>query len=116
MKTWLDALLRRPAPRLGDGPLRLSIAIVVEPDDDGFHAYCPALKGLHVGAQTEQELLDHLNHALTLYLASLARHGDPLPVGPHLSVCRPEPLPVPAGATLRQMVVQWPSHATSGTR
>ena len=61
--------------------VRFSVNIVVEPDDDGFHAFCPALKGLHVGGQTEQEALKNAVDGALLYLESLIRHGDPIPVG-----------------------------------
>jgi len=55
--------------------------VCVEPDDDGFHAYCPAFKGLHVGGETVEEAIDNAREAAELYLRSLVRHRDPLPVG-----------------------------------
>jgi len=61
--------------------VRFSVDIVVEPDDDGFHAFCPALKGLHVGGESEQEALKNAVDGAMLYLRSLIRHGDPIPVG-----------------------------------
>ena len=61
--------------------VRFSIDIVVEPDDDGFHAFCPALKGLHVGGKTEQEALKNATDGAILYLESLIKQGDPIPVG-----------------------------------
>ena len=59
--------------------IKISINVVVEPDDDGFHAYAPALKGLHVDGKTEAKTLKHARQAIICYLASLAFHGDPLP-------------------------------------
>lgn len=53
--------------------------IVVEPDGDGFHAFCPMLPGLHVPGDTEQEALMHAGYALSAYMASLIKHDDPLP-------------------------------------
>jgi predicted RNase H-like HicB family nuclease len=61
--------------------VKFILSIVVEPDDDGFHAFCPALKGLHVGGETEQEALKNAIDGAMLYLRSLIRHGDPIPVG-----------------------------------
>ena len=53
--------------------------IVVEPDGDGFHAFCPMLKGLHVPGDTEKEALMHAGYALSAYMRSMIKHGDPLP-------------------------------------
>jgi len=53
--------------------------IVVEPDGDGFHAYCPMLPGLHVAGDTEKEALKHAGDALSAYMESMIKHGDPLP-------------------------------------
>ena len=61
--------------------VQFSVDVVVEPDDGVFHAYCPALKGLHVGGQTEDEALENVKDAVELYLMSLIKHGEPIPVG-----------------------------------
>src|ERR1700687_5542876 len=37
----------------------LRIEILIEPDEGGLHAYCPALKGLHVGGNTVEEALQN---------------------------------------------------------
>jgi hypothetical protein len=60
------------------------VTVIVEPDGDELHAYCPACKGLHVRGRTEQEDRGHPREALVLRLASLTQCGDPLPVGPHV--------------------------------
>jgi len=57
------------------------IEITVEPDDDIFHAYCPALKGLHTCGDTEEKAFDNAKDAAVAYLLSLIKHGDPIPVG-----------------------------------
>ena len=36
---------------MGDS-LYIQVAVVVEPDGDGYHAYCPNLKGLHMDGKT----------------------------------------------------------------
>lgn len=61
--------------------VRFTVDIAIEPDDGEFHAYCPALKGLHVDGRTEEEALKNAVHAVELHLKSLIRHGDPIPVG-----------------------------------
>ena len=57
------------------------LEVVVEPDEIAFHAYCPALKGLHTCGDTEEEAIQNAKDAATAYLQSLIEHGDPIPVG-----------------------------------
>jgi len=59
----------------------MRLTIVVEPDDGGFHAFCPVLKGLHVGGETEMETLLNALDGAHLYLESMIKHSDPLPAG-----------------------------------
>ena len=61
--------------------LEFRIRVVVEPDGDEFHAYCPALKGLHTSGKTELEAVANARDAAEAYLKSLLIHGDPIPVG-----------------------------------
>ncbi len=61
--------------------IEFKIDIIVEPDESGFHAYCPALKGLHVGGDTKEEALQNARDAAIAYLESLIKHGEPIPVG-----------------------------------
>jgi predicted RNase H-like HicB family nuclease len=70
-----------------------SLGIVVERDDDRFHAYSPSLKGLHVQGNTEQEALQNALDAAEGYLLSLMNHGDPIPLGvdmAHTTTCSSE--------------------------
>ncbi len=60
--------------------LRFKIELVIEPDGDGFHVYAPALKGMHVGGDTEEEALQNAEDAALAYLRSLIKHGDPIPL------------------------------------
>jgi len=55
------------------------VRVVVEPDGEGFHAYCPALKGLHAPGATEAEALANAGDAALAYIESLIKHGDPIP-------------------------------------
>ena len=57
------------------------LEIVIEPDDIGFHAYCPALKGVHTCGDTEEEALRNVKDAAIAYLESSIKHHDPIPVG-----------------------------------
>ncbi|MBI4295970.1 MAG: type II toxin-antitoxin system HicB family antitoxin [Chloroflexi bacterium] len=55
------------------------VEIIIEPDEGGFHAYCPALKGLHTSGATQEETLENARNAVSAYLQSLIKHGDPVP-------------------------------------
>lgn len=97
--------------------LRLEVTVVIEPDTDGsFHAFCPGLKGLHVSGQSEGEALQNASEAAHCYVASLVRHGDALPIGPHFSAERmvEDTVPIPQGAWLRHFEIQWPSRDSFG--
>lgn len=61
--------------------IHITIQVVIERDDGGYHAFCPALKGLHVQGNTEGEATDAVKDAILAYLESLIKHGDPIPVG-----------------------------------
>jgi len=60
--------------------LRFKVEIIVEPDDGQFHAYAPALKGLHVEGRTEDEVMENATDAARAYIRSLIKHGHPIPV------------------------------------
>ena len=95
--------------------LRLTLGVVVEKDGELFHAFCPGLKGLHVDGRTEEEACQNAAEAATCYLASLIRHGDPLPIGPHFTAERLEDIPpIPVGALLRNIEVQCNIQETLG--
>lgn len=62
-------------------PTEYKVQVIIEPDGPGFHAYCPALKGLHTCGETEEQALKNAKDAVSAYLQSLIKHGDPIPVG-----------------------------------
>jgi predicted RNase H-like HicB family nuclease len=93
--------------------LTFKIAYVVEEDSGRFHAFAPAFKGLHVDGNTKDDAVRNLIKGLQVYIESLAKHGDPLPVGPYLMMVQEEP-EIPQGAFLGSLTFQWPSLHTSG--
>ncbi len=94
--------------------IKLNIALFVELDDDGsFHASAPAFKGLHVSGATQAEAITNAQDAVILYIESLQRHGDPLPVGQHLTVEEKQYVPSPT-ATRTSVTVEWPSMQMCG--
>ncbi len=111
-------MLRKLLPRRYKGNrktpnLKLRVTIIVEQDGDGYYAYTPALKGLHVYDDTEEEAVQHAMQAIGVYLRSLVEHGDPWPIGPDLTV-HEVPQEVPANSVTRNVMVSWSIAQMSG--
>lgn len=54
--------------------------VVIELDEDGmFVAECPALPGCISQGKTREDALTNIKDAMTGYLASLKKHGEPVP-------------------------------------
>ena len=55
-----------------------SFKVVVEPDEDLWHAYCPALvnHGAATWGHTQQEALKHIHEVVQMVVQSLIEHGD----------------------------------------
>jgi len=55
-------------------------AITLEQDEDGFIVVsCPALPGCHSQGRTEEEAIANIREAIRGYIASMRRHGEPIP-------------------------------------
>jgi predicted RNase H-like HicB family nuclease len=54
--------------------------VVIEPDDDRWYAYCPALvaRGRSTWGATPEEALANLETVVKMVVASLAEHGEPI--------------------------------------
>jgi predicted RNase H-like HicB family nuclease len=66
--------------RVGIKQLRFKVPIIVEPDSVGFHAYSPALKGLHMSGDTEQEALENARKTAKDFLEIMIQEGIPIPL------------------------------------
>ena len=53
--------------------------VVIEPDEDVFHAYCPNLKGCRTWGHTKREALKYIQEAVELYIEDLIADGKPIP-------------------------------------
>jgi predicted RNase H-like HicB family nuclease len=58
-----------------------SFKVVVEPDEGGYHAFCPALRqyGAVTQGTTEQEALKNINEVVQMIVDELLEEGKPLP-------------------------------------
>ena len=71
----------------------------IEHHDDGYLAYFPALPGCHTWGKTYEAAVRYAEEALTGYLETLAKHGDPIPVESDIDA------PVSLGITVRTAVI-----------
>jgi predicted RNase H-like HicB family nuclease len=55
--------------------------VVVEPDEDRWRAYCPALEeqGAATWGNTREEALRHIREVLEMIVAELLEEGKPVP-------------------------------------
>ena len=57
--------------------------VVVEPDEDGWHVYCPVLleQGGATWGQTKEEAMKNIQEVLEMVMEDLVECEDPLPEG-----------------------------------
>ena len=58
--------------------------VVVESDEDRWHAYCPALveRGGATWGTTKEEALKNIEEVVKMVVESLVEHGEPVPDRP----------------------------------
>ena len=54
--------------------------VVIEPDEDAFHAYVPALPGCHTFGATVEEAQHNVAEAIALHIKSMQEDGESIPV------------------------------------
>lgn len=68
-----------------------SFKVVIEPDDGGFHAYCPALRayGAVTQGSTEAEAARNIHEVIQMIVDELREDGIalPIPSGDDVEVC-----------------------------
>jgi predicted RNase H-like HicB family nuclease len=60
--------------------ITFKVDVCVEKDGEGYYAYCPALEGVHVGGESKEEAIKNVRDAVSAYIKSLIKHGDPIPL------------------------------------
>jgi predicted RNase H-like HicB family nuclease len=53
--------------------------VVIEPDEDAYHAYVPALPGCHTFGATVEEAQRNIAEAIGLHIESMQQDGEPIP-------------------------------------
>ena len=54
--------------------------VVIEPDEDGYHAFVPALPGCHTFGATLDEARTNIAEAIELHIESMQHDGESIPV------------------------------------
>jgi predicted RNase H-like HicB family nuclease len=54
-------------------------AVVIEPDEEGYHAFVPALPGCHTIGDTLDEARANIAEAVELHIQSMQADGEPIP-------------------------------------
>lgn len=57
----------------------LQLPVVIERDEDGYYAHCPAIQGCHTQGRTYEEALANIREAVELCLDVMKEHGEELP-------------------------------------
>lgn len=67
-------------PKIRPFSIRFEVGVVIEKDELGYIAYCPALKGLTVEGESKKEVKKNFADAFISYINSVLKHNDPLPI------------------------------------
>jgi len=53
--------------------------IILEREEEGYHASCPALPGCHTQGDSYEEVMENIKDAIKLYIESLKAYNDLIP-------------------------------------
>ena len=59
-----------------------NFTVVIEPDEEGFHAFVPALPGCHSFGATVDEARANIVEAMELHIEGLREDGEAVPTEP----------------------------------
>lgn len=55
---------------------KYTLPIVIEKDDNGYYAMCPALQGCYSQGDTYEEALDNIKDAIQLHIEDILESGE----------------------------------------
>ena len=70
--------------------------VAIEPDEEGFHVYVPALPGCHTFGDTLDEARTNIVEAMELHIESMQADGEPIPIEQEPLFITRLSIPVPA--------------------
>lgn len=68
------------------GANKYTFTVVIERDEDGYYAECPALQGCFTQGDTYEETLDNIKDAIRLHIEDRLACGEPIPDYDEVSV------------------------------
>jgi predicted RNase H-like HicB family nuclease len=54
-------------------------SIVIEHDEEGYFAFCPALQGCYTQGESYEEVLENIKDAIRLHVEDRLKSGETLP-------------------------------------
>jgi predicted RNase H-like HicB family nuclease len=76
--------------------MNYQFTVVIEPDEQGYHAYVPALPGCHSFGDTLDEARANITEAIGLHIESMHADGEPIPAEQEPFFVTRLSVPVPA--------------------
>jgi predicted RNase H-like HicB family nuclease len=55
-------------------------SVIIEPDENGYHAYVPALSGCHSFGQSIDEARINIKEAIQLHIEAMMEDGEEIPI------------------------------------
>jgi predicted RNase H-like HicB family nuclease len=71
--------VKNRTPTLIEASKTLKLAVIIESDDDVYHAYCPVLKGCHSSGDTREEAFENIQEAVKIHLEVMIEDGEDIP-------------------------------------
>lgn len=75
---------------------RYQYTVVIEPDEDAYHAFVPALPGCHTFGTTVDEARANIIEAMGLHVESMLEDGESIPIEKEPVFITRLTIPVPA--------------------
>lgn len=60
--------------------MNYDFTVVIEPDDEGYHAFVPALPGCHSHGATIDEARSNIMEAAELHIETMLEDGEEVPI------------------------------------
>jgi len=60
--------------------------VVIERDEDGYYAFCPALQGCYTQGDSYEEAVENIKDAIRLHLEDRIANGEAIPITDGVSV------------------------------
>jgi len=57
---------------------KYTLPVVIEKDEDGYFAMCPALQGCYSQGDTYEEALENIKDAISLNIEDIIESGEPV--------------------------------------